>query len=120
MNLMSIEEFDTLNFDEKECLMLHWWHYYGKTMYSLRDLENYREALSNYIDKIIEAAVIFYMRGIGPEIVARFIFVNKIEVLLNRLPKIEEFTRDEMQIYLQAKQAFINEIIRTSNYFRGR
>lgn len=110
MNLMSIQEFDTINFDEKECLVLHWWHYYGKSMHSLRDLENYREVLSNSIDKIIEEAVIFYMQGIEPEIVAEFIFANKIE----------KFTRDEIQIHLQAKQAFINEIIITSNYFHGR
>lgn len=111
---MNLEQFEQLNADQKEYLMLHWWHYYGKMPYTLEELNKFLELLKSQFDKILELAVILYMYSQGPTILCVAIRDNKVDEILIKLPLLTTLTEKEKNAYLSAKECFISEIVKTS------
>ena len=43
-------------------LLMHWWHYYGKVIYTLDELEKFEKIIDDYgVDKVLDAAVASYV-----------------------------------------------------------
>lgn len=42
-------------------LIIHWWHYYGKSIYTLAELEEFEKVIDEYgVDKVLDVAVVSY------------------------------------------------------------
>lgn len=43
-------------------LLIHWWHYYGKVIYTLAELEEFEKVIDEYgADKVLDVAVASYV-----------------------------------------------------------
>ena len=41
-------------------LLIHWWHYYGKVIYTLAELEEFEKVIDEYgADKVLDVALMF-------------------------------------------------------------
>lgn len=111
---MTLEEFENLSFETKKGLMLHWWHYYGKSIYTLAELEEFNNLLESDFEKILEVAIANYMCGEGPTLLLIAIRKKLVSKMLAKLPNINELTEESKNQYFKIKTGFINEIISTS------
>ncbi|OKZ74281.1 MAG: hypothetical protein BHW00_05145 [Clostridium sp. 26_22] len=50
---------------EKEVL-IHWWHYYGKCIYTFAELKEFEKIIDDYgVEKVLDAAIASYVCGDG-------------------------------------------------------
>lgn len=101
---------------EKE-LLLHWWHYYGKSFYTLAELTTFEDIIDKYgTDKVVEVGVASCIAGDGsPQVILSCIRTNSVEEMFNTLPNISEMKGEERKEYERIKAAFIDAISETYN-----
>lgn len=97
-------------------LLIHWWHYYGKCIYTLEELEKFEEIIEEYgTDKVLQAAVASYVCGDGsPTTILASIRKDKVKELFTSLPNVEEMEK-ENSIYSRLKEKFVKQISETYN-----
>ena len=96
-------------------LLLHWWHYYGKCIYTFKELLKFEEIIDKYgPDKVFEAALASYIVSDGsPTLMLSSIRNNRVEIIFETLPDPETFTGDKKLAYIEAKENFIKQISAT-------
>ena len=62
---MEEKKFSNYTQEEKETLLMHWFHYYGKDIYSLAEAEEVYKAILANADSVKDAAVVAYVAGEG-------------------------------------------------------
>ncbi len=67
-------------------LLMHWWHYYGKCIYTYGELQKFLELLKKDEEKILDVAVASYIIGCGPTVLLMAIRYNEVEKLFDALP----------------------------------
>lgn len=104
--------------DLKE-LLLHWWHYYGKLMYTLKELEDFEAIIDKKgAEKVFEAVVGSFLYGDGSNtILLLSIRKNQVDELFKSLPNIEEFSDDKVMEYNKVKEFLLAQIEKT--YLHG-
>lgn len=112
---MTIEEFNNLSIETKKNLIIHWWHYYGKAIYTLAELEKFIALLESDFDKVLEIAIANFMCGQGPTPLLMAIRKNIVPQMIQSLPNINDLSEKEKEIYYEIKTGFINEVISTSD-----
>ena len=69
------------------------WHYYGKELYSLDELERYNNIISINSDKLFDLAMATYIgKNNYQQVVLATIRTNSLNLLLGKLPNFEEGT----------------------------
>lgn len=112
---MTIERFNNLPFETKKNLMLHWWHYYGKAIYSLKELEDFCELLDTNFEQVLNFAIFCYSQNQGPTILLQLIMQNKVEETFQKVEDILKTMDQELKnTHEELKKAFITEIVSTS------
>ena len=93
-------------------LLLHWWHYYGKCIYTLAEIEEFEKIIDDYgVEKVLDAAISSYVCGDGsPTIVLMSIRNNKVKELFDALPDINKMEEKEKENYLNIKEKFIETL----------
>ena len=93
-------------------LLMHWWHYYGKAIYTFEDLEKFLSLIDKYgAEKISELVVASYISNDGSPTVLLFaIRHNQAENLLNTLPDVSAFSKKEKELYDVLKNSLEKEI----------
>lgn len=93
-------------------LLMHWWHYYGKCIYTYEDLENFSALIDKYgTEKISELVAASYISNDGsPTILLFAIRQNKVEYLLDTLPDVSTFSEDEKRLYDDLKASLEKKI----------
>lgn len=96
-------------------LLIHWWHYYGKAIYTFDELERFERLIDKKgVDKILDVAVASFIVGDGsPTALLMAIRDNKAEELLNSLPDIDKFSEEDKKGYLHIKEEFVKIISST-------
>ena len=104
---------NTIDENVKKKLLYYWFHYYGGEIYTLRDLENYEELLEKEYDNIFKSIVATYITKdtIQSSYLLNCMRLNKIQELFEHLPKIEEMTSGEQEIYNTIELMVLNEIV---------
>lgn len=89
-------------------LLMHWWHYYGKAIYTFEDLEKFSALIDKYgAEKISELVVASYISNDGSPTVLLFsIRHNQAENLLNTLPDVSAFSKKRKRVILCFKKFF--------------
>lgn len=68
-------------------LLIHWWHYYGKVIYTFAELEKFEKVIDEYgADKVLDVAVASYVCGDGsPTIMLKSIRKGTVKKLFEFL-----------------------------------
>ena len=71
-------------------LLIHWWHYYGKVIYTLAELEEFEKVIDEYgADKVLDVAVASYVCGDGsPTIMLASIRKGTVKKLFESLSDV--------------------------------
>ena len=91
-------------------LLMHWWHYYGKCIYTYGELQKFLELLKKDEEKILDVAVASYIMGDGPTILLMAIRNNEVEKLYDVLPNKSSFNSTELKDYNYYKSKFLEKI----------
>ena len=93
-------------------LLIHWWHYYGKCIYTLAELEEFEKIIDEYgTDKVLDIAVASYITCDGsPTVILESIRTDTVEELINTLPDFESMEEEKKTAYNAIKEEFV-EII---------
>lgn len=96
-------------------LLIHWWHYYGKCIYTLAELEQFKEIIDKYgTDKVLDAAIASVICEDGsPTTMLASIRNNSVEEMFNSLPNIDEMEEDAKIAYSTIKEEFVKSISET-------
>jgi len=107
---------DTKKGELKE-LLIHWWHYYGKCIYTFQELTDFEKLIDEKGErKILEVALASYLCGDGSNTVLLISMREKlVDKLLSTLPDISKFSPNEKQMYDKEQEEFLN-ILRSSLY----
>ena len=97
---------------DRKGLLLLWWHYYGKCIYTLAELEEFERIIDEYgAEKFLDAAMASYICGDGsPTTILMSIRKNKVTELFDSLPDIEKLKENEKKAYKAAKEEFVRII----------
>ena len=97
-------------------LLIHWWQYYGRLIYTLAELEEFEKIIDDYgVDKVLDAAVASYIRGDGsPTIILMSIRKGAIKELFESLPDVSKMGDEEQKQYQKVREAFIRAISQTA------
>lgn len=88
-------------------LLIHWWHYYGKVIYTLAELEEF--------EKVLDVAVASYVCGDGsPTIMLASIRKGTVKKLFESLPDISKMEKKEKEQYETVRDKFVQIISQTT------
>lgn len=93
-------------------LLMHWWHYYGKAIYTFEDLEKFSALIDKYgAEKITEAVIASYISDDGsPTCLLLAIKKNKADQLISTLPDPSSFMAKEKEAHDNLKSLLEKEI----------
>ncbi len=97
-------------------LLMHWWHYYGKCIYTLAELEKFEKVIDEYgVEKVLEAAVASYICDDGsPTAMLASIRQDYVKELLESLPDISTWEEKDKEQYKAVRDKFIHIISQTA------
>ena len=97
-------------------LLMHWWHYYGKCIYTLAELEEFEKIIDEYgVEKVLDAALASYVCGDGsPTVILMSIRRGKVKELFASLPDISEMKEKEKETHLKLREQFVQAISQTA------
>ncbi len=97
-------------------LLIHWWHYYGKCMYTLAELEEFEEVIDKYgADRVFDVAVASYICGDGsPTVMLASIRIGAVDELFKSLPDISKMEEDEKTQYYTIREELFQIISQTA------
>ena len=112
---MEIKEWDLYTQEEKKTILNHWWHYYGKLLYSLDELERFNKLLDTNCDDVFTTAICSYTRGYSSQILISAMRQGKVDELFKVLP--DTITDDELRnrAYKALCNEFLSEVVGTLN-----
>lgn len=114
---MQEKRLDQYTKKEKTNLINHWFHYYGKEIYTLEELEQLQKLIEKNDTKIFEMAIINYINGEGPSLLLKAIRQNRVEEILEQFhQKSKEIKSKYPDEYETTAKAFIKEIVGTYNH----
>ena len=102
-------------------LLVHWWHYYGKCIYTLEELKKFEEIIDIYgTEKVVEFAVASYIVSDGsPTILLNGIRKGLVEEMFQSLPDTQTFDEVAKKEFVEIKEAFLKAITETYNEVKG-
>ena len=97
-------------------LLIHWWHYYGKCIYTLAELEEFEKVIDEYgADKVLDVAVASYICGDGsPTVMLASIRKGAVKELFESLPDISKMEGKEKEQYDAVREEFVQIISQTA------
>ena len=97
-------------------LLIHWWHYYGKRIYTLAELEEFEEVIDKYgADRVFDVAVASYICGDGsPTVILASIRKGVVNELFESLPDISKMEDDEKAQYNTIREKLFQIISQTA------
>lgn len=114
MEYLEKKAFNDYTADEKEALLMHWWHYYGKMMYSLEEFETFHNYVLKDSEIIKDAAVLAYYAGESSQAMLRAMRKGQMDEYLTKVRK-DRAESDYRFVYENAEEEFIEEIVNTYN-----
>ena len=95
--------------DELKELLLHWWHYYGKQIYTFDELEKFLAIIDNYgSDRVMDVAVASYISSDGsPTMMLQCIRADKVSEMFEKLPDPKNLAEEAQEQYNALRQTLI-------------
>ena len=104
------------NMEITKGLLIHWWHHYGKFIYTLDELEEYEKVIDEYgKEKVLDAAIVSCICGDGsPTNILMSIRTDTVKELFESLPDVSTFDEEKKQIYNAMRDEFVRIISKTA------
>ncbi len=100
-----------LKLKEKKELMTHWFHYYGKSVFTFKELEDYRSLLDTNMDEVVTFATFLYVDKKGPTELLENMRRGKVETIFSIVKEFNESQDEQKQHDLNIyRNLFIEEI----------
>lgn len=98
-------------------LLLHWWHYYGKAIYTFDELMTFDKIIDEYgADKVLDVAVASFIMDDGsPTRMLMSIRANKVKELFESLPDFSKQDEEVQEQYNAARNEFVEIISKTAS-----
>lgn len=110
---MEIKDFDDYTKDEQTALLLHWWYYYGKIIFTLEEIENFKKMIEKDSRQILALATLGYYHGITNQPIIAAMRQNKMDELLATIPNFNDEKTKES--FLTIEKDLIKELVKTYN-----
>ncbi len=94
--------------DNKIVLLKHWWHNYGKMLYTYDEFLTFSSLMDTNFDSIEAVAVFSFMKNDGPKIIVHSIRSNSVNELLN-IFVANKFNKDNK--YIKIRIEFYNQLL---------
>ena len=93
-------------------MIFHWWHYYGKSIYTLEELEELEKIIDTHgTEKVLELMVACYICGDGSStILLSAIRENRVNELFDALPDVSKMNAKEKEQYLKTRDELLQII----------
>jgi len=98
-------------------LLVHWWHYYGKMMYTLAELETFTKIIDEQTaERVFDIVIASHIEGDGsPTVILLSIRKNLVDKLFDSLPNVENMNQKNKTIYESVKDEVFQMISSTAN-----
>lgn len=101
-------------------LLIHWWHYYSKKVYTLAELKKFKEIIDEYGPKrvwdIITAS--FVGSDGSPSAILECIREHIVEDMFNTLPKFDNTTGPMKKFWRKEKEKVIQKLLATYKLYK--
>lgn len=113
-DIMEKKSFALYTEEEREQLLMHWWFYYGKSIVSLEEVEQFRKLVREDSMLMKDAAMVAYSIGISTELL---IMSMRSGTLAEHLEAVKETTSSDEYKMIESflESEFLNEIVTTYN-----
>ena len=113
---MTLKEWNEYSAEEKVNLLNHHYHYYGKSIINLAEMEQMRDLIAQNPDLMWNLAVVSHItRSNAQTTLVRTLRHNMIEELLRSLPDKSTFTEEEKEAYDLCGTHLLKETVETYN-----
>ena len=115
-NKIEIKEWKEYTDEEKKELLNHWWHYYGKVLYTFDEWEQFNELIDKNSNKIMELAVAGFICNITTQPLIAAMRKNQVDELLSTLPNLNEIKDEKFkEEYEKIKNIVIRHLVGSYN-----
>ena len=99
--------------EEKTSLLNHWFYYYGGTIMTLKDIENFRKISGTKQDEIFNHIVTLYIykRTIQSNLLVACLREQKTDELFAQSLKLEDVLEGKEQAFEDIRKMITNEIL---------
>lgn len=113
---IEIKDWKEYTDEEKKELLNHWWHYYGKIIYTFDEWELFNELVDKNSNKMMELAVAGFIYGVTSQPLITAMRKNQVDELLATLPNLNEIEDKEfIENYERAKNLLILQLVGSYN-----
>ena len=115
MRSIVLKNWDSYSIEEKVSLLMHWFYYYGKRLFTLEELKDYQNLCMVDPDRMFKVAVTdFIVDGSGPVTVLEAMRQNMLDELFKIIEMPE--TEDIKDTYEAYGQVLNEELVKTYNF----
>lgn len=111
---MEKKKFELYTSEERENLLLHWWHYYGKMIISLAEFEKFRDLVKKDSVLMKDVAVISYVMGYSSQALIMAMRNNDLDNYFSGIKKIVG-SDEYKKIKAEVESSFFDEVVSTFN-----
>lgn len=111
---MEKKKFSEYSGEEKETLLMHWWHYYGKMLVTLAEIEKFNELVKEDSDLIKDVAMVSYILGYSSQGLIKAMRTNDLENYFEGIKKFVE-SSEYKAIKEEAEEMFFEQVVETYN-----
>ncbi|MGE5456290.1 MAG: hypothetical protein ACM3O4_04220 [Ignavibacteriales bacterium] len=112
---MELKQFKDYTPSEKKEILLHWWHYFGKVIYTFEEMQKFSEMIDSNSDEVMMMAVIGYVNKVTNQPIIMAMRENKLDQLRESLPTLEKQNDEFRASYYQIEQRLIEQLVKTYN-----
>ena len=112
---MEFKEWNQYSKEEKETLLKHWWHYYGKLMITLEEQERFSQLVERYTEQIMDVALFSFFLDQSSQSLISAMRQNRVQEFLEVVDVSMEDVRSEEDFCLAQRQ-FISMLVESYNH----
>ena len=111
---MEKKRFSEYSREEKEVLLMHWWHYYGKMLITFAEMEKFHDLVREDSNLIKDVAIVSYILGYSSQGIIKAMRTNDLD---NYFEGIRKFVSSSqyMAIKEETEDMFFGQLIETYN-----
>lgn len=112
---MELKKFNEYTPAEQKRLLLHWWQYYGKLIYTPDELDLFSHMIDENSEQVMDLAVVSYINELSNQPIIMAMRNNCLEELKKTLPSVEKLNDELKVLYEQEKNNLIAKLVKTYN-----
>ena len=116
---MEVKEYSQYTQEEKEEILMHWFHYYGKECYLVEELEQFQMLVKEHNNEVFILAVLSYIHGDATHSILEALRQNKLDQLFQMISDHTgsmNSNKGYAAMFHHAMHQFIEEVVESYNH----